>query len=401
MKRKFLAGVLIAAGFLAGCKKKDDSGVDVAAADKAAKQEVVNDYAQMVYLNYLDTYNTAVSFQNKVNTFVASPADNGGLEGLRQSWLDMRVPYLQSEAYRFYGGPIDGADPNVEGDLNSWPVDENYIDYVVGSDKVTVDYTTGIINSTNPKYATIDQALIKSQNTVGGDDNISSGYHAIEFLLWGQDLSTTGPGNRQYTDYTTLGNADRRRTYLKQATDLLVNELGLLLDQWKPGGTYRTQFVGQDPQASLTLIFDGIANLTSGELPIERIKNALDTQDQEQEHSCFSDNTHNDIRYDVIGVENVLYGRYVSSTNTVYEGKGIDELIKSKNEALYDTIIAKFADAKSKAFAIQPPFDREIIGDDSAPGRIRVKATVDAILKENQSINNAAKLLGITITTAN
>ena len=67
--------------------------------------------------------------------------------------------------------------------------------------------------------------------------NVATGYHAIEFLLWGQDLNGTGPGagKRPATDYRrancTGGNCDRRAAYLKAATDLLVSDLEEMVGQ--------------------------------------------------------------------------------------------------------------------------------------------------------------------------
>jgi hypothetical protein len=55
-----------------------------------------------------------------------------------------------------------------------------------------------------------------------GEENVAAGWHAIEFPLWGQDLSETSPGNRSFEDYVDgkRSNADRRRQYLKVVTSL-------------------------------------------------------------------------------------------------------------------------------------------------------------------------------------
>ena len=75
-----------------------------------------------------------------------------------------------------------------EGLINAWPLDEAYIDYVEG------DPAAGVVNDPDT-YPTIDAELLTSLNEQGGEANISTGWHAIEFLLWGQDLSTDGPGD--------------------------------------------------------------------------------------------------------------------------------------------------------------------------------------------------------------
>ena len=59
-------------------------------------------------------------------------------------------------------------------------------------------------------FPEITAEALTAANEEGGETNISTGWHAIEFLLWGQDLSATGPGARPATDYTTAPNAERR-----------------------------------------------------------------------------------------------------------------------------------------------------------------------------------------------
>jgi putative iron-regulated protein len=142
------------------------------------------------------------------------------MSAAKQAWLDSRDPYLQTEVYRVYDGPIDTPDDGPEGLLNAWPLDEQYIDYVVGDDDA------GIINGDD----TIDAATLEGLNEVGGEKNVATGYHAVEFLLWGQDLSETGPGERSYTDYVrdgsgTAANQDRRGTYLNVVGTMLVEHL--------------------------------------------------------------------------------------------------------------------------------------------------------------------------------
>ncbi|MEM8487546.1 MAG: imelysin family protein, partial [Bacteroidota bacterium] len=178
---------------LAGCDSNDDDPLDRAA--------VVETYADIVFASYEDSYNAAVLLDQAVDAFVANPSQ-ATLDAAREAWLNAREPYGQTEAYRFASGPIDDAD-GPEGLLNAWPLDEAYVDYVVG------DAGAGIVNNA-ASFPSIDTDLIESLNEVGAEENVSTGYHAIEFLLWGQDLSATGAGNRPVTDYTTDANASRR-----------------------------------------------------------------------------------------------------------------------------------------------------------------------------------------------
>ena len=90
-----------------------------------------------------------------MDAFLADPNETT-LAAAKEAWLAAQEPYGQTEAYRFYGGPIDDAD-GPEPLLNAWPLDEAYVDYVEGAPEA------GIINSPD-SYPTIDQDLLISLN---------------------------------------------------------------------------------------------------------------------------------------------------------------------------------------------------------------------------------------------
>src|SRR5262249_43064108 len=235
----------------------------------------------------------ATSLADAIDAFVAAPAD-ASLSRARQAWIAARVPYAQSEAFRFADGPIDA----VEGFINSWPIDRNLIRYVDG------DAGAGIVNQP-AKYPEITRALIASLNEKGGEKNITAGFHAIEFLLWGQDLNDDGPGQRSFDDYVDGKgrHADRRRAYLQAAAHLLIEHLQTVVDAWAPdrAANYRARFVVMPPDQALAAIVKGIGILSGSELAGERLTVPYETKDQEDEHSCFSDNTHQDFIDDVLG----------------------------------------------------------------------------------------------------
>ena len=201
-------------------------------------QAVVDHYAAGVHAAYEASLESATELDAAIDAFLADPTDET-LEAAKQAWLTARDDYGLTEAFRFYGGPIDNETDGPEGLINAWPLDEAYIDYVEG------DPAAGVVNDPDT-YPTIDAELITSLNEQGGEANISTGWHAIEFLLWGQDLSTDGPGERPVTDYTTADNADRRGTYLAVTSDLLLEHLTGLVEAWAPDAeNYRAEFVGR------------------------------------------------------------------------------------------------------------------------------------------------------------
>ncbi|MDN3575687.1 imelysin family protein [Chitinimonas viridis] len=355
------------------------------AAEPVTSASVANHYATLVHAGYEDSLAGAKQLQASIDAFLAAPSEEG-LNKARQSWLAAREWYGQTEAFRFYGGPIDG-DNGPEGQINAWPMDEAYVDYVKGKPKA------GVVNNAKAKLSR--EALI-GLNEKGGEENISTGWHAIEFLLWGQDLSKDGPGARPFTDFVDgkAPNADRRRAYLKIVSDLLVDDLASISREWAPNAAnFRAKFVA-DP-AAIQKMLTGIGTLSHGELAGERMEVALASKAQEDEHSCFADNTHRDVVTNAQGIQNVWEGSYKRADGTVLAGPSLRALVAAKDAKLADKTSADIAASVKLAGEIKAPFDQEIVGKNTAPGRQRVRAVIDALRKQAKGIVSAAKSLGI------
>ena len=360
---------LIALLTACGGSDPDDSGLDSGTSGFTWPEntaDAVSNYATIVEASYGDSVSTATALDTALEALVATPTE-ATLTSARTAWLDSRVPYLQTEVYRFYDGPIDNAEDGPEGLLNAWPLDENYIDYVVG------DESAGVINGTD----TIDAAALEGLNEVGGEKNIATGYHAIEFLLWGQDLSDTGPGERPHTDYIsgeggTAANQDRRGTYLTVSGDLLVSNLTQVHDAWKADAAYRTDFEAA-PEESFGKILTGMIVLSGFETGGERLQAALDSGDREDEHSCFSDNTKVDMVEDVQGVKNVWDGTYGSVS-----GVGVKDVVAAVDADLAASITTQIDASLAAANALENPFESEI-DPTNTEGNARVQALIDSL----------------------
>ena len=353
------------------------------------KQRVIAQYAAIASATYEDSLAAARNLQRAIDTLLKKPGVRS-LEATRRAWLEARTPYLQTEAFRFYDGPID----QVEGLINAWPIDENYVDYVAG------DPEAGIINDTK-KYPRITRELIVSLNEREGERNISTGFHALEFLLWGQDFSTNGPGNRPWQDFTDESrHASRRCEYLRLAAALLVENLQTVASAWAavPTNNYRHEFCALDPDESLARIFKGIGALSGPELAGERLTVPYETKEQEDEHSCFSDNTHNDVINSLVGVENVYLGRYVRTDGTVIQGPGLRALLAQTDSAFADRLASQMEASLAAARAIPLPFDQAILGANTAPGRVAIKKAIVSIQAQADLIARAANRLSIRLT---
>ncbi len=350
--------LLLLGGMLTISSCKDDDEPTVLPYDEA-----VENYAKIVYASYEDSYNTALELKAAIDAFVADPTQTK-FEAAKTAWLAARLPYGQTEAYRFYGGPIDDED-GPEGLINAWPMDESFIDYVEGNPDA------GLINDAST-YPEITKQVLLALNESISETSIFTGYHAIEFLLWGQDLSTAGPGTRPYTDFVdggTAANQDRRRTYLTVVTDLLLDNLEEVLVEWDTDGAYRATFTALDPTVSLGMVFTALGELSKGELAGERMFVAIDSGDQEDEHSCFSDNTHVDIEMNYLGIKNVYYGTYGRVDGSTVSGTGMNTLATAADATKAKAVDDAFTAVDAAMVELPVPFDQGILNseDDILP----------------------------------
>ncbi len=394
MKKVFLLALVVATVVIA-CKKdkKTDPIPNTTSVDPntSQKQQVKQTYANIAFAVYDDAYQGAIALKTAINLFVANPTSTG-FKACKQKWLDVREIYGLTETFRFADGPIDNEANGPEGFINAWPMDEAYVDYVVGSP------TSGIINNT-ATYPTIDQAALLSANENGGEENISLGFHAIEFLLWGQDVSASSAGMRPYTDYVTSGgtaaNQARRGLYLNTTVDILLAGLKQVRDEWDPAGSnnYYNEFLALENGIALRKMFNSLKVLSGFELAGERMFTAYTNMNQEDEHSCFSDNTHRDIFLNAKGMQNLYLGTYTRTNSSVVSGYALKDLI-----ALYDVpknteVVDYLASSITKINLMYIPFDQAII---LAAERPKVLAAVNELQTLETKLIAAAATLGIT-----
>jgi putative iron-regulated protein len=221
------------------------------------------------------------------------------------------------------------------------------------------------------------------------------GWHAIEFLLWGQDLSATGPGDRPVSDFVAgQGNNDRRRTYLKLVTDRMIADIQRVADAWAPGvaDNYAATFLALSPQEALGRILNGVAVLAGSEMMSERMAVGLDSGDQEDEHSCFSDTTHQDFVFDAKGIENIWTGKYTGS-----EGPGIRALIEKVDGGLATEIDGLIADTNAKLAALGDPWDQVLAAPADSQARKDAEAAVKSLGALGEGFRKAGEKLGVLV----
>ncbi|MFD0911893.1 imelysin family protein [Ruegeria arenilitoris] len=385
-----------------------------AAGDAPAKVDILDTYADIAEAKYDDSLRAARKLQAAVAALVEQPSAQN-LTAARQAWVAARVPYQQTEVYRF-GNPIVD---DWEGKVNAWPLDEGLIDYVDAAyGGATDENELAVLNViASPSFELSGQPVDATEITPellsetlheadGIEANVATGYHAIEFLLWGQDLNGhgEGAGNRPWTDYAqdescTGGNCDRRAQYLVAATDLLVSDLEWMAAQWQDDGAARAALT-DDADSGISAILTGMGSLSYGEQAGERMRLGLMLNDPEEEHDCFSDNTHNSHFYDGLGIQNVYLGRYVRIDGTPVSGPSLSDLVAASDPALDTEMKTKLANtmyalgqiktAAEAGFAYDQMLERGNVG-----GETLIMGGVEGLIDQTKTIERIVSVLGL------
>lgn len=381
-----------------------------------SQDQVVEHYADVAHAVFADALVTAKKLNQSIDAFLAQPSQ-AQLQQVKQAWLQARVPYQQSEVFRFGNAVVD----DWEGQLNAWPLDEGLIDYVAddyqyelgnaGASANIIANKSLTIGATTMDVAEITPELIASLNELGGSEaNVASGYHAIEFLLWGQDLHGTQPGagERPYTDYVqgsecTHGNCDRRAQYLKASAQLLVQDLEWMEKQWSADekGNYRQELLADSAQNGLRKMLFGMGSLSLGELAGERMKVALEANSTEDEHDCFSDNTHNSHFYNEQGIYNVYTGTYARADGSTLKGASIFDLVAQKDDKAAKEIMQQFDAARDQVGELVTSAEKnnqhfdQLIAADNPQGNALVNKAIASLVAQTASIERAANVIGI------
>ena len=418
----------------------------LSAADQAHTDRLIISYANMAHAAYKDSLDTAKILQTAVETYVTTPTQ-ANLDAAKSAYKAARQPYSQTEIFRFDEGFVTANDKRAigsidswEGQVNAWPLDEALIDYV--SDGYEGEYNSqdNIINSDSITVGSIKQdtseitpQLLAEMNEIGGSEaNVTTGYHAIEFMLWGQDTNGVGAGagNRPVTDYVTESGqctsgdtvndntsiCARRGEFLTAATQLLVDDLTAMEAQWQPGSenTLRSDLIARKYDNGLRQIMYQMGSLALGELASERMQVAFVTGSTEDEHECFSDLTHLSYANNARGIQNVFNGSYKTVAGKAVGGYGVKNyLIDSGHKDAADKLSADFNRVEGAFNVIVEKAEKEdikvdqmiaTVGQASKHGvsaeeqnkrRGWIEAGINSLQELTAGIENAAKAVGI------
>ena len=386
---------------------------NLACSNEKAFKKIVDSYTKIAHATYQDSLISAKSLRNAIDYFLSNPTSEN-LSLAKSAWLASRIPYQQSEVFRFGNIIVD----NWEGKVNAWPLDEGLIDYV---------QKTGVVNeSENPLYASnviannsifingkrVDASIINPtflaevlHEAEGIEANVATGYHAIEFLLWGQDLNgnNSGSGARPATDYDkencTNSNCVRRAQYLKATVDLLVHDLEEMVSNWTDSGK-ATLMLKNNYSLAMSSILMGMGSLSYGELAGERMQLGLYLNDPEEEHDCFSDNTHNSHYYNQVGISNIYYANYKRINGNVVNGYSLSDLIQNTNPEFSKVMDSKIQNATTALSNVRVRAETiesydQMIAKNNIDGNNTIQVAINALVDESKGFEELTKIIGL------
>jgi len=399
--------VLLGTLILVGCSlSRQDQSISA--------EDVVDTYISIAQAAYEDSLISARVMEDAIAALLDNPNEMT-LAYARNAWLAARVPYQQTEVYRFGNAVVDEWEVRV----NAWPLDEGLIDYTAASygeeSDINYFYNANIIANEliDVGGVSVDAAQISPQLLAetlheidGVESNVATGYHVIEFLLWGQDLNGTNPGagERPATDFSlqncSNGNCDRRRDYLEAATSLLIADLEEMVFNWQPGGAAYQDLRSKGPDGGLATMLTGMGSLAYGELAGERIRLGLLLNDPEEEHDCFSDNTHNSHYYNALGIKNVYLGEYERINGTVVSGPSLEDLLEQEAPVVAAQMRARLESTELAMNDMVAEARRGntfdvLIASNNSEGEAIVSNVVDALMEETRTIEDIIRVLNL------
>jgi putative iron-regulated protein len=324
MKKNILSVTIMTVAIVTGCNKTDSSPTQDFTALKAS---VITDFVNKVALPAYEQLKIKATTLNTAVTNLNNSTTEANLTIAKDAWKDLRSTWEKCEGFLF--GPV--ADDEHDPETDTWPV--NYVDL------------DALIASNDPLTIASIEAL---------SSRSLKGYHPIEYILWGQN----GAG-------TAASITVRQKLYIVSLTAALKKQAEELYNSWIPsGGNYADKVLKAGNGSSifpkrqdffLTLVGDEGMIGICGEVGEGKMKEPFDAQDAQIVESPFSGNSTTDFKNNITGAYNLYLGNFTE------DGKGLTDLVKTKNIALDNELQQKFTAAINSFSTITIPYEQAII----------------------------------------
>ena len=204
--------------------------------------------------------NTAIALQQASENFLKNP-NNTTLKALKSSWQISHQQYLRTIIYQ----SVSKNYRRSRFQIDAWPIEAGYLDYLK-------EYpNTGIVNDLT---LVISEEAITEQHGFSSEFDVCKGFHAIEFLIWGEGPDPNSVGNRSAKDFLPMTSLtqqqqenqlqlkdlanNRRRELLRLLVNLLIKDLSELEANWQSSGSYSQQLVSLPPRAQIKFLVENL-----------------------------------------------------------------------------------------------------------------------------------------------
>ncbi len=342
-------------------------------------------YVDIAFQTYSDAAAAAAQLKEAAATLKREP-NALSLAYIRLAWVEARAPFLQAEVFGFADGPIDSGEKPAVSAING-AVNPDFIDGAKAS--ILVDTAS---------YPVIDATLLASLNGKGGAGNVATGFHALEFLLWGPRGNANGAGRRPFTDFLADSPMGARRAdYVVACAEILSSQLDALAAEWNPETTagYRASFLKLPADTVQGRVLDSVATLAGVELAGKRLGKPLESGDGAVAESPFSNLTQLDVLHPAAGIANIMAGAYLGTdrdSGMRVQGTGLIAVVEARDakqgaalrEAVNKVILA--------ARALQGPFDLAVAAGEGDPNRktfVDCATALESLAAEAKSARDA------------
>ena len=341
----------------------DDGTCDYSSERDRLYSEFKTQFANIAFATYSDVYDQTLVLQGEVENFLEFPTEQN-YQFCKDAWLIASELYGTSVVFPY---TIGGADEELLSRVDGWPIIPSYIDYADGDDSL------GIINQ-ETSYPNIDAATLEAAHN-NSEGKLALGFHAIEFLLWGEDRSDTATdktGNRVYRDYLSEDgkheNQDRRGDYLLVAAQRLTADMETMKNDWDPNqaGNLRNDFLNLSGPVAARNVLNGLYEVSNVQLAQFQFAEAIANPDSLLEQSEFSDNTLQDLFANAIAMENAYMGTYITFDAERLSGTSVNDVLLLQHDTIAARLETGFPDILLKMEEIIGPFDRRASREGSA-----------------------------------
>lgn len=319
----------------------------------------------------LDNANKSFAiFHQKVSLF-NSTMSNGKFDECRATWQTAYSDYLLLGGFENNHPNLNAGFVENKSYLDYSPINYSYIDYTSTSP------STGIISDlvTYPNFAGPD---LLSLHQIGSEQNVTIGFHVLEFLMWGEDLSLSSTNIRPASEFSTTNETtNRRRGFFNSSSYYTKNKLSLL----SFGESYENELSKLDPKETMEFILGGLTNFITNDIIDHTIQTPLNSQNHNDELCDFSDLTLGLLTYKIQSIRNIWDGRNIitSSNNSDYYLKDMIEEIAPSHNGVIESSLDKI---DSLLASITVNFENAIINNNERAKLIQLIDELNKIVSE-------------------